>query len=106
MSDSIRTKPESTFIRCGAAYEFANGHCAMCLLESGHEGEHMGTVLGSRTSWPQGVTSEYEEYMKELREDAKDWRNKSAADMPELISPDELKEWTDKVWRGDFDYDD
>ena len=95
-----------TMDKCSATFEFANGHVARCELETGHVFEHVGWVLGSRTRWSQGTSSEYEEHMKELREDAKDWQNRSVEDMPEVISPDELKEWTDKVWQGVFDYDD
>ena len=91
---------------CMATFELANGeHVSPCRLEKGHDGSHMGSVLGSRFRWPQGYESEYEIYLEEQRRNAEDWRNRSVEDMPEIISPDELKEWTDKVWRGEFDFD-
>ena len=95
------------FIRCGATFELANGeYVSPCYLKKNHYGDHEGSCLGSRTKWPQGFASEYEIYLEEQRQDAQDWKNRSIEDMPEVISPDELKEWTDKVWQGVFDYDD
>ena len=54
---------------CGATFEFANGECAHCGLESGHDGNHWGWVYGSRCQWAQGETSEYENYIMETRKD-------------------------------------
>ena len=60
-------------MKCGATYEFANGHIAWCGLECDHEGDHVGTVLGSRTRWAQGETSEYEEYLKAVAAEDEEW---------------------------------
>lgn len=46
---------------CRATFELANGETVTpCCLPQGHQGDHQGSCLGSKCSWPQGCTSEEE----------------------------------------------
>lgn len=54
-------------MKCNARFELANGEIVSpCCLEKDHDGDHLGTVLGSRCRWPQGFSSEEELYQATL----------------------------------------